>query len=112
MVGIVEALHLARLNGIDLNLLVDALIPGAGGSWALQNFGPKIIAGDFNPGGRLALMIKDLGIIEEAARAVGLPIEGSRVAQRYYRENAAQGESDLGTQAMYKSLERSIGVIK
>ena len=35
MMGIVEALHLARLSGIEQSLVVEALTPGAGGSWAL-----------------------------------------------------------------------------
>src|SRR5262245_31487459 len=45
MVGIVEALHLARLSGIEPGKLVEALIPGAGGSWALDRFGPQIEIG-------------------------------------------------------------------
>lgn len=108
MVGIVEALHLARLSGLDPGTLVEALIPGAGGSWALERFGPQIVKGDFNPGGRIALMLKDLGIIEEAASGLGLPVEGAMVAKRYFEGSRAQGEADLGTQAMYKSLERAI----
>lgn len=107
MVGIVEALHLARLNGLDLNGLIDALAPGAGGSWAFSTFAPRIAAGDFAPGGRLALMIKDLRIIGEAAGRVGLPVDGCRVALRLFEDNAAHGESDDGTQAMYKALSRS-----
>src|SRR5207237_4255166 len=109
MVGIVEALHLARLGGIDPATLVEALIPGAGGSWALERFGPQIVKGDFAPGGRIALMLKDLGIIEDTARELGLPVEGAAVAKRYFSDNRAHGEAELGTQAMYKSLERAIG---
>jgi 3-hydroxyisobutyrate dehydrogenase-like beta-hydroxyacid dehydrogenase len=108
MVGIVEALHLARLSGLDPATLVEALVPGAGGSWALERFGPQIVKGDFNPGGRIALMLKDLGIIEETASALGLPVEGAMVAKRYFADSRAHGEVDLGTQAMYKSVERAI----
>jgi 3-hydroxyisobutyrate dehydrogenase len=109
MVGIVEALHLARLSGLDPKTLVEALVPGAGGSWALERFGPQIVRGDFEPGGRIALMLKDLGIIEETAKSLGLPVEGAAVAKRYFADNRAHGEADLGTQAMYKALERAIG---
>lgn len=108
MVGIVEALHLGRLNGLDQATLVEALIPGAGGSWALDRFGPQIVKRDFAPGGRIALMLKDLGIIEETANEVGLPLAGAAAAKRYFEENKAAGEIDLGTQAMYKAVERSI----
>lgn len=108
MVGIVEALHLGRLNGLDPATLVEALVPGAGGSWALERFGPQIVKRDFQPGGRIALMLKDLGIAEETAAAVGLPLAGAGTAKRYFEDNKAHGEVDLGTQAMYKAVERAI----
>ena len=108
MVGIVEALHLARMGGLDPATLVEALIPGAGGSWALERFGPQIVKGDFAPGGRIELMLKDLGIIEDIAGEVGLPLAGVTAAKRYFQDNKANGEVDLGTQAMYKAVERAI----
>jgi 3-hydroxyisobutyrate dehydrogenase len=108
MVGIIEALHLARLSGIEPATLVEALRPGAGGSWALDRFGPQIVKGDFQPGGRIALMLKDLGIIEDSAKEVGLPLAGASAARRYFEENVRHGEADLGTQAMFKALERWI----
>lgn len=107
MVGIVEALHLARLSGLEPATLVEALRPGAGGSWALDRFGPQIVKGDFNPGGRIALMLKDLGIIEDSAREVGLPLAGAAAAKRYFEDNVGHGEADLGTQAMFKAVERA-----
>jgi len=108
MVGIVEALHLGRLNGLDPATLVEALVPGAGGSWALERFGPQIVRRDFEPGGRIALMLKDLGIAEESAAAVGLPLPGAGTAKRYFEDNRAHGEADLGTQAMWKAVERAV----
>jgi len=112
MVGIVEALHLARLSGIEPGTLVEALVPGAGGSWALERFGPQIVKGDFAPGGRIALMLKDLGIIEETAKDVGLPLAGAAAAKRYFEDNKSHGEVDLGTQAMFKAVERAIAAKK
>jgi 3-hydroxyisobutyrate dehydrogenase len=108
MVGLCEALHLARLSGLDPERLLEALQTGAGGSWALQHFGPKIARGDFQPGGRLALMLKDLAIIREEASRVGLPVEGAAVAARYFEDNVARGEAALGTQAMYKAVGRAV----
>jgi 3-hydroxyisobutyrate dehydrogenase len=107
MVGIVEALHLARLSGLEPATLVEALRPGAGGSWALDRFGPQIVKGDFQPGGRIALMVKDLGIIEDSAKEVGLPLAGAAAAKRYFDDNVSHGEADLGTQAMFKAVARA-----
>ncbi len=106
MVGIVEALHLARLSNIDPALAVEALTPGAGGSWALEKLGPRIVKGDFDPGFMVKLIQKDLRIVQDAAKALGLPLEGAALAQRCFADNEAHGEESLGTQAMYKVLER------
>ncbi len=109
LLGVCEALHLARLSGIEIGAAIEALLPGAGGSWQLERFGPQIAAGDFRPGGKISLMLKDLEIIAGEAERLGLPMEGVRAARAWFRENQAQGEGGLGTQAMYRALGRAIG---
>jgi 3-hydroxyisobutyrate dehydrogenase len=106
MRGICEALLLAKRSGVDPALVVEALTPGAGGSWALEKLGPRIAKGDFAPGFMVDLMSKDLGIVRDAAAKAGLRLEGAELAQATFAENRAQGEGRLGTQAMFKALER------
>jgi 3-hydroxyisobutyrate dehydrogenase len=106
MIGVVEALHLARLGGLEHKTVLEALAPGAGGSWAFEKLGPRIASGDFNPGFMVKLIQKDLRIVQELARSVGLPLEGTALAQRLFADNEAHGEGELGTQAMYKVLAR------
>jgi len=108
MMGIVEALHLAKLSGIDQSLVVEALTPGAGGSWALEKLGSRIAKGDFNPGFYVDLIQKDLRIVQDAAKKLGLPLQGTSLTQKLFAENQKAGEGKLGTQAMYKAVERSI----
>ena len=108
MMGIVEALHLARLSGIDQSLVVEALSAGAGGSWALEKLGSRIAKGDFNPGFYVDLIQKDLRIVQDAAKKLGLPLQGTALAQKLFKDNQKKGEGKLGTQAMYKAVERSI----
>jgi len=108
MTGIVEALHLAKLSGIDQSLVVEALTPGAGGSWALEKLGARIAKGDFNPGFYVDLIQKDLRIVQDTAKPLGLPLEGTALAQKLFADNQKHGEGKLGTQAMYKAVERSI----
>jgi 3-hydroxyisobutyrate dehydrogenase len=106
MVGVVEALHLAKANGIDLHTMVGALTPGAGGSWALEKLGTRIASNDFAPGFMVRLIQKDLRIVQAVAQSVGLPLEGAATAQKYFADNEAHEEGALGTQAMFKALER------
>jgi len=109
MLGTVEALHLARLGGIDLGVLLDALIPGAGGSWTLEKLGTRIVRGDFAPGFMVKLLQKDLRIVQAEAKSLGLSLRGTALAQEYFADNEARGEGSLGTQAMYKVLGRIAG---
>jgi 3-hydroxyisobutyrate dehydrogenase len=106
MVGVVEALHLARRGGLDQKLVVEALSAGAGGSWALEKLGPRMASGDFAPGFMIKLIQKDLRIVQDLASALGLPLDGTALAQRAFADNEAHGEGDLGTQAMYRALGR------
>ena len=106
LIGVVEALQLAQSSGLDLGLLVEALSAGAGGSWALEKLGPKIAAGDFDPGFMIRLIQKDLRIVQEIARHAGVPLEGTALAQRVFADNEAHDEGHLGTQAMWKAVER------
>jgi len=108
MTGIVEALHLAKLSGLDPALVVEALGAGAGGSWALDKLGSRIAKGDFNPGFYVDLLQKDLRIVQDTAKPLGLPLEGTSLAQKLYSDNQSHGEGKLGTQAMYKAVERKI----
>ncbi|HZE97055.1 MAG TPA: NAD(P)-dependent oxidoreductase [Planctomycetota bacterium] len=108
MTGIVEALHLARLSGLDPALVVEALGAGAGGSWALEKLGSRIAKGDFNPGFYVDLIQKDLRIVQDTARPLGLPLEGTALAQKLFADNQEHAEGRLGTQAMYKALERKV----
>jgi 3-hydroxyisobutyrate dehydrogenase len=106
MVGIVEALHLAGASGIPATTVLEALTPGAGGSWALEKLGPRIAAGDFAPGFMIRLIQKDLRIVEDLAGQLGVPLAGTATARDYFRDNEAAGEGALGTQAMYRALDR------
>lgn len=106
MLGIVEALHLAESNGIDREIVCSALSAGAGGSWALEKLGPRIAKGDYAPGFMIKLLQKDLRIVQSIASRVGLPLEATALAQKLYEDSSAAGETDLGTQAMYKVVAR------
>ena len=52
------------------------------------------------------LIQKDLNIVLNAAKNLDLPLVGTALAHQYFRANQAHGEGDLGTQAMFKVMER------
>lgn len=106
MVAVCEALLLAKKSGLDLNVMHQVLTGGAANSWALENLGAAIIKSNYKPGFMIKLIQKDLGIVMDVARNLNLPLSGTAMARQYFRSNQAHGEGELGTQAMFRVLER------
>ena len=101
MLGVCEALAYAAGAGIDQMAMIDTISTGAAASWSLSNYGPRIINGDFAPGFYVKHFIKDMEIALEAAEEMGLELPGLELALKRYRELAANGGAELGTQALY-----------
>jgi 3-hydroxyisobutyrate dehydrogenase len=110
MIAVCEALTLARRSGLDLGAAIETLASGAGGSWALANLGPKIVKGEFGPAFMIALMQKDLRIVQTAAQALHVPLPGTALAQQLFRAVEAEDGGKLGTQAMILALEKLAGM--
>ncbi len=105
LMGVCEALALARRTGLEMHRMLEAIGGGAAGSWQMTNLGPKIADGDFDPGFMIDLVLKDLNIVNETALGKRLALAGTSAAERYFRIAAAHGHGKLGTQAMAKALE-------
>lgn len=106
LLGVCEAVALARRAGIEPETMIRVVSGGAAASWSLENLGPRIAADDHDPGFRIRDMQKDLRIVLEEARRLALPLAGTALAAQLFRSNEAHGEGDLGTQALYRSLRR------
>ncbi|HEY0305293.1 MAG TPA: NAD-binding protein, partial [Longimicrobiales bacterium] len=102
MLGVCEALAYAKGAGLDQTEMINTISTGAAASWSLSNYGPRIIKGDFAPGFYVKHFIKDMEIALQAAHEMGLEVPGLELALSRYRELAASGGSELGTQALYK----------
>jgi 3-hydroxyisobutyrate dehydrogenase len=100
-----EAMALAKAQGLDVAKMIEVTGAGAGGSWQLSNLGPKIAAGDLEPGFMVDLLLKDLGIVREAASREDLPLLGTDAAANLFRAASKMGLGRKGTQAISKVLE-------
>jgi 3-hydroxyisobutyrate dehydrogenase len=106
MIGVCEALLYAYKAGLDLDRVLESVASGAAGSWSLSNYGPRIIAGNFDPGFFVAHFIKDMGIALEEARRMGLALPGLALAEQLYQAVAAQGHARKGTHALMLALAK------
>ncbi len=105
MIGVCEALTLAKGMGLNLETMLRVVTGGAANSWALENLGPKIVAGDLEPAFMIRLIQKDLDIVLKNAGRENLPLPGTALAVQLFRAVQAAGGDNLGTQAMIKAYE-------
>jgi 3-hydroxyisobutyrate dehydrogenase-like beta-hydroxyacid dehydrogenase len=100
----VETLAYARRCGLDPALLVDALAGGWADSAIRQAHGHALAEGRFAPA-RGNLLLKDLEIVGELARASGSPMPVTAIVTTLYRLLAAQGHAPGGATALVQLYE-------
>src|SRR5262245_40426628 len=106
MIGVCEALLLARESGLDLPQAIETLATGAGGSWAWSTLGAKIVADDLKPAFMIKLIQKDLRIVQDAGQALKLPMPGTALAQQLFRAvEAMPVGAERGLQGMIRAFE-------
>jgi 3-hydroxyisobutyrate dehydrogenase len=110
MVGVCEALLYGYRAGLDLNVVLQSVTPGAAGSWSLSNLAPRIIAGNFEPGFFVEHFIKDMGIALAESKRMRLSMPGLALAHQLYLALAAQGHGRDGTHALELALASMAGV--
>ena len=100
MIGVCEALLYGYKAGLDLNTVLQSVGSGAAGSWSLNNLGPRMIAGNFEPGFFVEHFLKDMGIALAESRRMKLALPGLALAEQLYRAVEAQGYGRKGTHAL------------
>ncbi len=108
--GVSEALVFAASQGIDLEKVRQVIAGGAGSTWAMQNYGPKMLAGDFRPGFMVDLQQKDLRLVLGDADAAHISLPGASLAHELYNALQAAGEGRDGNHALIKVIERLSGI--
>jgi 3-hydroxyisobutyrate dehydrogenase len=110
MIGVCEALLYAYRAGLDLERVLESVASGAAGSWSLSNLGPRIMAGNFEPGFFVEHFIKDMGIALDEAKRMRLALPGLALAHQLYIALAAQGHARDGTHALQLALASLSGI--
>jgi 3-hydroxyisobutyrate dehydrogenase len=104
--GVAEALVFAASQGIDLEKTRQVIAGGAGSSWAMQNYAPKMLVGDFRPGFMIDLQQKDLRIVLDNAFADHISVPGASLVHELYNALQKDGGGREGNHALIKVIER------
>src|SRR6476620_11516556 len=100
-----EALLFASKAGADPAKVRQALMGGFASSRILEIHGERMIKRTFDPGFRIELHQKDLNLALEGARALGISLPSTAVAQQLFSACAARGGSKWDHSGMVRALE-------
>jgi 3-hydroxyisobutyrate dehydrogenase len=95
-----EALRLAQAHGVDARKIPEALATGFAGSNLLTAVFPQMIDEDFAPRGFARQVLKDLEMLQAAARDRHLAMPMASQALTLYRLLIAAGKSELDATAV------------
>jgi 3-hydroxyisobutyrate dehydrogenase len=105
MVGVCEALLYGHRAGLDVASMVECIRGGAAACWSLDNYAPRILRRDFDPGFFVEHFIKDMGLALAEAERMQLALPGLALAHQLYVLTQARGHGRLGVQALALALE-------
>jgi 3-hydroxyisobutyrate dehydrogenase len=104
IVSMAESMNFAREMGMDVGAVIDVVGSGAAGSWSLNNYGPRVLKGDFAPGFSINLMAKDLRLVRENLAGLkadyGVVLKLTAICEKL----VAEGKGHEGLHAVVKAL--------
>lgn len=104
IVSMAEAMNFARESGMDVARVIEVVGSGAAGSWSLNNYGPRILRGDFAPGFALSLMAKDLRIVLRNLEDKKADYSTVKRMAELCEQMLADGNGHEGLHALVKAL--------
>jgi 2-hydroxy-3-oxopropionate reductase len=110
LTALAEALTLGKKAGLDRELLLTALAGGLAGSKCLDQKKPNYVSNTYNPGFKIDLHYKDLGLIMESARALGVPLPATAIVQELFSALRVKGRGGLDHSGVITLLEDLAGV--
>src|ERR1700761_4414610 len=104
-----EAMVLAERAGLDPQMVVDMVGPGAGGSRMFQMRAPMMVERVYEPATmKVSIWKKDMAIIAEFAEQVGCATPMFTLTQPVYTEAMEMGLGDQDTASVFEVLKKSI----
>ena len=104
-VGMAEAFTLGAKAGVDPEIILKVLSGGYAQTRVMDVRGPKVVAGEFEPGFKSRFHYKDLGIIMDTAKHLNVALPASALAQQLFAALLANGYGDMDHSAVVKVIE-------
>ena len=103
--GLAEAVHFAKVAGLDTDKAYDAVSKGAAQSWQMDNRWKTAAKGEFEFGFAVDWMRKDLGLVLDEARANGAVLSLTALVDQFYSEVQGMGGNRWDTSSLKARLK-------
>jgi 2-hydroxy-3-oxopropionate reductase len=100
-----EALVLGSKAGIDPAKILEVLSGGLAANRFIELRGASMLAHDFAPGGRIRTHHKDLGIVLDLGRSLGVSLPVTALVDQMFASLEIRGRGDLDHSALLTYLE-------
>ncbi len=106
----IEGLTLGLKAGLDPEIMYDVITSGAASSDLVISRGKDMLAGRFEPKGQVSVAVKDMGLILERARQVGVPLPVGGLYQQLLLQAHYEGWDQLDATSVMKIYEKLAGI--
>ncbi|MDQ2781822.1 2-hydroxy-3-oxopropionate reductase [Lapillicoccus sp.] len=107
--ALAEAVVFLKAYGVDLEAALEVLGGGLAGSKVLDQKKQNMLTDSFEPGFRIDLHHKDLGIVTSAAREAGVVVPLAAIVAQLMASARANGDGALDHSALLRGVERLSG---
>lgn len=105
-----EGMMLAKMAGADPEKVFEGIRGGLAGSAVMEAKAPMMLSGNFAPGFRIDLHVKDLNNALETGHLFHAPLPLTEMVQEVLKKLSAQGEGNCDHSALVKYYEEWTGV--
>jgi 3-hydroxyisobutyrate dehydrogenase len=100
-----ESLFFAQRQGLPLDKMLHILLSGAASSFMLQAYGPRILQRNFEPGTTVTMFLKDLHLVLEDCKRMGITLPGVQKVEELYTLMKTNSQGNLGAHGLIRVLE-------
>ena len=107
-----EAFVLGMKGGLDPSQILDVISAGVGSSRIFESRGPMMVDDDYPPAAKLKMFIKDIDVIGDFGRDLGVPTPLLDASLPWYEEAVEQDLGEFDAAALSRLLEAKAGLVR
>ena len=105
-----EGFVLGVKAGINPQVLWEIIKVSTGNNWCLQQYPNTVFKGNFEPGFKVSLAYKDIGLALALGKEYGVPLPVGTAVQQDLHDTMAAGFTDKDVNSVILCLEDAVGV--